>query len=72
MPAFTTASRRCGVIVYPIPGGNIVKTDAQIRKVLPSIEATLPHGVHVNIAMDRSQSVNAAVEDTETHPHSSP
>jgi multidrug efflux pump len=54
-----------GVIVYPIPGANIVATDAQIRKVLPSIEATLPHGVHVNVAMDRSQSVNAAVGDTE-------
>jgi multidrug efflux pump len=53
------------VIVYPLPGGNIVKTVAQIRKVLPSIEATLPHNVHVGIAVDRSQSVNAAVRDTE-------
>ena len=54
-----------GVIVYPIPGANIVKTDAEIRKVLPSVEATLPRGVHINVAMDRSQSVNAAVGDTE-------
>ena len=53
------------VIVYPLPGGNIVKTVAQIRKVLPSIEATLPRDVHVGIAIDRSQSVNAAVGDTE-------
>ncbi len=53
------------VIVYPLPGGNIVKTVAQIRKVLPSIEATLPHDVHVGIAVDRSQSVRAAVSDTE-------
>jgi multidrug efflux pump len=53
------------VIVYPLPGGNIVKTVAQIRKVLPSIEATLPHNVHIGIAIDRSQSVNAAVNDTE-------
>jgi multidrug efflux pump len=54
-----------GVIVYPIPGANIVETDAQIRNILPSVEATLPHGVHVNVAMDRSQSVNAAVGDTQ-------
>ena len=53
-----------GVIVYPTPGANIVATDAQIQKILPSVEATLPHGVSVNIAMDRSQSVNAAVGDT--------
>ena len=30
------------VIVYPMPGSNIVSTVAQIRNVLPSIEATLP------------------------------
>jgi multidrug efflux pump len=54
-----------GVIVYPIPGANIVETDATIRKLLPSIEATLPSGAHVNVAMDRSQSVSAAVGDTE-------
>src|SRR6202167_3059188 len=53
------------VIVYPLPGGNIVKTVAQIRKVLPSVEATLPHNVHVDIAVDRAQSVNNAVRDTE-------
>jgi multidrug efflux pump len=53
------------VIVYPLPGGNIVKTVAQIRKVLPSIEATLPSNIHIGIAVDRSQSVNAAVGDTE-------
>ena len=55
-----------GVIVYPIPGANIVATDAAD-----------PHGscrrsrrpcrtaCSVNVAMDRSQSVNAAVGDTE-------
>jgi multidrug efflux pump len=53
------------VIVYPLPGSNIVKTVGQIRKVLPNVEATLPHDVHVGIAVDRSQSVNAAVGDTE-------
>ncbi len=55
------------VIVYPLPGGNIVKTVAQIRKVLPSIEATLPHDVHVGIAVDRSQSVRAAVARYRAH-----
>jgi multidrug efflux pump len=53
------------VIVYPLPGSNIVKTVGQIRKALPNVEATLPHDVHVGIAVDRSQSVNAAVGDTE-------
>jgi multidrug efflux pump len=54
-----------GVIVYPLPGANIIKTVQQIKKVLPSVVATLPPNITVNIAMDRSQSVTAAVGDTE-------
>jgi multidrug efflux pump len=38
---------------------------AQIKKVLPSVEATLPPNIQVHIALDRSQSVTAAVGDTE-------
>ncbi len=53
------------VMVYPLPGSNIVKTVAAIKKVLPTVEATLPSNIHVGVAMDRSQSVNAAVGDTE-------
>jgi len=53
------------VIVYPMPGSNVVSTVAQIRKVLPSIEATLPSSVHVNVAIDRSESVRSSVGDTE-------
>ncbi|CAE6730608.1 efflux RND transporter permease subunit [Paraburkholderia haematera] len=53
------------VIVYPMPGSNVVSTVAQIRKVLPSIEATLPSSVHVGIAIDRSESVRSSVGDTE-------
>ncbi|MGO9717108.1 MAG: efflux RND transporter permease subunit [Steroidobacteraceae bacterium] len=54
-----------GVIVFPLPGANIIKTVAQIKKALPAIEATLPPNIQVHIALDRSQSVTAAVGDTE-------
>src|SRR6202021_3275308 len=57
-----------GVIVYPLPGANIIKTVAQIKKVLPSVVATLPPNIDVHIAMDRSQSVTAAVGDPERSP----
>ncbi|WP_109478860.1 efflux RND transporter permease subunit [Paraburkholderia sp. C35] len=53
------------VIVYPMPGSNVVNTVQQIRSVLPSIEATLPSSVHVNVAIDRSESVRSSVGDTE-------
>jgi multidrug efflux pump len=54
-----------GVVIFPLPGANIIKTVAQIKKVLPSITATLPPNIEVHIASDRSQSVSAAVGDTE-------
>ena len=54
-----------GVIVYPLPGANIIQTVAQIMKVLPSVEATLPPSIQVHIGIDRSQSVRAAVGDTQ-------
>jgi multidrug efflux pump len=53
------------VIVYPSPGSNVVNTVAQIRSVLPAIEATLPSSVHVGVAIDRSESVRSSVGDTE-------
>ncbi|MEW9623747.1 efflux RND transporter permease subunit [Rhodanobacter geophilus] len=53
------------VIVFPRPGGNIVKTVGEIQDVLPSIEAALPAGIHADVALDRSVSVRGAVSDTE-------
>ncbi len=53
------------VIVFPIPGSNVVDTVAQIRSRLPSIEAALPSSIRVHVAIDRSVSVRASVDDTE-------
>ncbi|WP_321960723.1 efflux RND transporter permease subunit [Paraburkholderia sp. J7] len=53
------------VIVYPMPGSNVVKTVQQIRARLPSIEAALPATIKVDVAVDRSESVRASVADTE-------
>ncbi|WP_028221362.1 efflux RND transporter permease subunit [Paraburkholderia oxyphila] len=53
------------VIVYPMPGSNVVKTVQQIQARLPSIEAALPGTIKVHVAIDRSESVRASVADTE-------
>ncbi|WP_028212789.1 efflux RND transporter permease subunit [Paraburkholderia mimosarum] len=53
------------VIVYPMPGSNVVKTVQQIQARLPFIEAALPATIKVNVAIDRSESVRASVADTE-------
>ncbi|WP_321816171.1 MULTISPECIES: efflux RND transporter permease subunit [unclassified Paraburkholderia] len=53
------------VIVYPMPGSNVVKTVQQIQARLPNIEAALPATIKVHVAVDRSESVRASVADTE-------
>ena len=48
------------VIVYPMPGSNVVKTVGQIRARLPIIEAALPSTIHVQ-CRDRPFAVGARV-----------
>ena len=53
------------VIVHAMPGANIVDTVQGIRQVLPSVMATLPNHAHLRVALDRSTSIRAAVDDTQ-------
>ncbi len=53
------------VIVHPSPTANVIKTVDQINALLPALEAALPPGVHVAVALDRSQSIRGALGDTE-------
>ena len=53
------------VIVHATPDANIINTVDDIKKLLPTLRAALPPSVHIGVAMDRSQSIRAAVDDTE-------
>ncbi len=53
------------VIIHATPGANIIQTVDAIKALLPSLQAALPPAIHIGVAMDRSQSIRAAVNDTE-------
>ncbi|WP_298222812.1 efflux RND transporter permease subunit [Acidocella sp.] len=53
------------VIIHATPGANIIKTVDAIKALLPELKAALPPAVQMGVAMDRSQSIRAAVDDTE-------
>ncbi len=53
------------VIIHATPEANIIQTVDAIKKLLPTLEAALPPSVHIGVAMDRSQSIRSAVDDTE-------
>lgn len=53
------------VIVHPSPSANVIRTVEQIKAVLPIVRAALPKDVNVSLALDRSQSIKGAVDDTQ-------
>ncbi len=53
------------VILYPSPGANIIKTVDQAKAMLPALRAALPPSIQFGVALDRSQSIRAALSDTE-------
>ncbi len=53
------------VIIHAMPDANIIQTVDAIKALLPQLQAALPPAIHIGVAMDRSQSIRAAVGDTE-------
>ena len=53
------------VILHPSPGANIIETVDKAKAALPQLRAALPPSIRINVALDRSQSIRAALTDTE-------
>ena len=47
------------------PDANVLETIANIKARLPQLRASLPPGIHVEEAVDRSQAIRAAVSEVE-------
>jgi multidrug efflux pump len=53
------------VIIFRQPGANIIETVDRIRAVLPQIHAAIPASIHLQVAMDQTQTIRASVHDVE-------
>jgi hydrophobe/amphiphile efflux-1 (HAE1) family protein len=51
--------------VQRAPGANVIATVAAIQKTLPQLRASLPPGIDVRIASDRTQTIQASVKDVQ-------
>ena len=47
------------------PGANVLETVKRIRAALPGLEANIPPAIHVHIVSDRTQTIQASVNDVE-------
>ncbi len=53
------------LIVFRQPGANIIQTVDGIRAVLPQLKASLPGAVNIDVAIDRTPTVRASLDDTQ-------
>ena len=53
------------LLIFRTPGANIIKTVDGIRAALPQLQASLPGGTDVSVAIDRTPTVRASLEDTQ-------
>jgi HAE1 family hydrophobic/amphiphilic exporter-1 len=47
------------------PGANVIETVDRIKAALPRLQAAIPPTVHVNMLVDRTQTIRASVADVE-------
>jgi multidrug efflux pump len=53
------------VDIHKQPGGNVVETVDEIRRVLPELERTLPVSVKAEVVNDRTQTIRASLSDVQ-------
>jgi len=53
------------VIIFRQPGANIIETVDRIQAAIPSIEASIPQGIHTTMVLDRTTTIRASVLDVE-------
>ncbi|RYX99418.1 MAG: acriflavine resistance protein B [Bradyrhizobiaceae bacterium] len=51
--------------VQQVPGANVIETVDRIKAMLPTLEASIPPGVKLAIASDRTVTIRAAVSDVQ-------
>jgi hydrophobe/amphiphile efflux-1 (HAE1) family protein len=53
------------LIVYKMPGANVLQTVNAITKALPGLQATIPPAIAIHVLADRTQTIRASVNDVE-------
>jgi HAE1 family hydrophobic/amphiphilic exporter-1 len=51
------------LVIYKMPGANVIDTVNSIRKALPALQNNIPPAISIHIISDRTQTINASVSD---------
>jgi multidrug efflux pump len=63
--AWIQGKRAIIVDIHKQPGGNVVETVDEIRRMLPELEKTLPASVKAEVVNDRTQTIRASLTDVQ-------
>jgi len=53
------------IIIFRQPGANIIDTVDRIRAAIPSLKASIPAAIDVNVVLDRTTTIRASVREVE-------
>jgi HAE1 family hydrophobic/amphiphilic exporter-1 len=53
------------LVIFKVPGANVLQTVQRIRQALPKLQADIPPGIAIHVLADRTQTIKASVEDVE-------
>ena len=63
--AFTNGQPSVVLLVFRLPGANVIETVDRIRATLPSIRASIPPGDRLEVLNDTTTTIRASVSDVE-------
>jgi HAE1 family hydrophobic/amphiphilic exporter-1 len=63
--AWSNGKRSVFLVVFKIPGANVIDTVEAIKKALPVLQAAIPPTIKISILSDRTTTIRASVRDVE-------
>jgi hydrophobe/amphiphile efflux-1 (HAE1) family protein len=65
LAAWQNSKRGVLLVIFKVPGANVIRTVQRIRDALPPLEASIPPSIRVSTIVDRTQTIRASVNDVE-------
>jgi multidrug efflux pump len=62
---FLNGKPSVNMLIFRQPGANIIQTVDAIKRAIPSLQATIPAGMHLIVILDRTLTIRASVKDIE-------
>jgi hydrophobe/amphiphile efflux-1 (HAE1) family protein len=65
VPSGQGPRRGIQLMIFKQPGANVIETVERVKAMLPRLRAAIPPSIDVNILIDRTQTIQASVEDVQ-------